>query len=308
MRLPRWTNTGTCCGHLGSLFECAHVSARAVAASPLASVGGVVSTRCGLHQHPTSWPGPRSRHQGQQSGRDHRRDPPSSARHEGKYILKTDDPAIAPAEAVAIYKQLSDVESAYRDLKDVIRMSPIYHKTDRRALAHLFVATLALFVKRTLAHKLSQTGVAMTPTKAFAAMCSIGVSVLYVAGEQRLLASAAGTDARRIAAALGIRDINPPLPQKVTEASHRWQSRKSTLGTQGLTTLTVKHELGTAASPGAGFPYITIPGTRRASRAPARHRCCSADRPGTSRCSARHVRALPYIPMGAVRRLHEGRV
>jgi len=141
--------------------------------------------------------------------------------HEGKYIVKTDDPGLVPVEAVGIYKQLSDVEWAYRDLKDVIRMRPIYHKTDGRALAHLFVATLALFLKRTLEHRLAQAGLPDTPTAAFEAMGSVGVSVLDLNGEQRLLTSCGGPDARRILTALGIREIDPPQPQKVTEMSHR---------------------------------------------------------------------------------------
>jgi transposase len=140
---------------------------------------------------------------------------------EGKYILKTDDPGIDAVETVGIYKQLSDVEWAYRDLKDVIRMRPVYHKTDDRAMAHLFVATLALFLKRTLEHKLAEAGLPDSPTAAFEAMASIGVSVLDIAGEQRLLTAGGGPDARRILAALGIRDTDPPQPKKATEMSHR---------------------------------------------------------------------------------------
>ena len=140
---------------------------------------------------------------------------------EGKYILKTDDPAIGPVEAVGIYKQLSDVEWAYRDLKDVIQVRPIYHKTDPRALAHIFVATLALFLKRTLEHRLADAAVKLTPTEAFEAMKSIGASVLDLEGENRVLTSGGGRDARRIVKALGIPDIDPPQPEKVTEMSHR---------------------------------------------------------------------------------------
>jgi len=55
----------------------------------------------------------------------------------------------------------------------------------------------------------------------FQAMGSVGVSVLDLDGEQRILTSRGGQDARRILAALGIDDINPPQPQKVTEMSHR---------------------------------------------------------------------------------------
>ena len=67
---------------------------------------------------------------------------------EGKYILKTDDPDITAVEAVACYKELNTVEQGFRDLKDVIDMRPIYHKTDERIEAHIFVASLALSLKQ----------------------------------------------------------------------------------------------------------------------------------------------------------------
>jgi len=35
------------------------------------------------------------------------------------------------------------VEQDFRDLKDVIDMRPIFHKTDERIEAHIFVASLA---------------------------------------------------------------------------------------------------------------------------------------------------------------------
>ena len=136
---------------------------------------------------------------------------------EGRYFLKTDDPTISPQEAVAIYKQLSDVEWAYRDLKDIIQMRPIHHKTERRAKAHIFVATLALFLKRTLAHQLDEAGVNLSPTEAFAAAASIGASLLDIAGERRLLTASGSQHARMVVKALGITDTNPPAPNGVIE-------------------------------------------------------------------------------------------
>jgi transposase len=132
---------------------------------------------------------------------------------EGRYLLKTDDPNLTPARSVDIYKQLSDVEWAYRDLKDVIQMRPIHHKTDPRIEAHIFVATLALFVKRTLEHHLKDKKIHLTPTEAFEAMRSMGVSVLDFDGERRLLVSSGGRDARRVVKALGIDPLTPPQPQ-----------------------------------------------------------------------------------------------
>lgn len=129
---------------------------------------------------------------------------------EGRYLVKSDDPNLTPSGSVEVYKQLSDVEWAYRDLKDVIAMRPIHHKTDRRIEAHIFVATLALFVKRTLDHHLKDKGIYLSPTEAFDAMRSLGVSVLDLDGERRVLVAGGSRDARRVVNALGIDPIDPP--------------------------------------------------------------------------------------------------
>jgi transposase len=134
----------------------------------------------------------------------------AETRREGCYVLKTNDLSLTPPESVGLYKQLSEVEWAYRDLKDVLAMRPIYHKSDDRVEAHILVATLALFLKRTLEHQLTQKNVLLTPTEAFAAMHSIGIDLVQFKGGQRHLVSGGGRDARRILKALGITQLLPP--------------------------------------------------------------------------------------------------
>ena len=130
--------------------------------------------------------------------------------HEGKYILKTDDRHLTAIEAVSCYKELNTVEQGFRDLKDVIDMRPIYHKSDPRIKAHIFVASLALFLKRTLEYQLSLKVPELSATDALAAVQSIGLAELDVGGETRRLVSGGGRDARRILSALGIKQVNPP--------------------------------------------------------------------------------------------------
>jgi len=137
--------------------------------------------------------------------------------HEGKYILKTEDGDLTAAEAVACYKELNTVEQGFRDLKDVIDMRPIHHKTDRRIEAHIFVASLALFLKRTLEYQLSSKLPEISATDAFAAVRSIGLAELDIAGWTKRLVSGGGRDARRILAALRIKQINPPSHQEGTD-------------------------------------------------------------------------------------------
>ena len=129
---------------------------------------------------------------------------------EGKYILKTDDPDITAVEAVACYKELNTVEQGFRDLKDVIDMRPIYHKTDERIEAHIFVASLALFLKQTLQYQLASKLPEISATDALAAVKSIGLTELTFNDQTKRLVSNGGRDARRVLSALAIKQINPP--------------------------------------------------------------------------------------------------
>jgi transposase len=135
-------------------------------------------------------------------------------RHEGKYILKTDDAQMGAVEAVAAYKELATVESGFRDLKDVLEMRPIYHQKDDRVCAHIFVATLALFLKRTLEYHLAESLPELSGTEALAAMRSVGLAELDLGGQCIRLVSQGGRDARGVVSALGISDVEPPKPTR----------------------------------------------------------------------------------------------
>jgi hypothetical protein len=47
---------------------------------------------------------------------------------------------------VRLYKELSEVERAFADLKDVLDMRPIYHQTDNRVQAHIYVSSISISV------------------------------------------------------------------------------------------------------------------------------------------------------------------
>ncbi|WP_048814750.1 transposase, partial [Candidatus Methylacidiphilum fumarolicum] len=52
----------------------------------------------------------------------------------------TEEKHLSAVEAVGAYKELSQVERAFRKLKDVLEMRPIYHHDPQRVQVHVFVA------------------------------------------------------------------------------------------------------------------------------------------------------------------------
>ena len=78
---------------------------------------------------------------------------------EGKYVIMTREKGLSVLDAVALYKELTDVESGFRQLKDVLSMRPIFHQIELRVKAHIFVAALAFLVQRLLGRRLKEAGV-----------------------------------------------------------------------------------------------------------------------------------------------------
>jgi hypothetical protein len=69
---------------------------------------------------------------------------------DGVYIIRTPESAdtLSAEDAVRAYKQLGDVEKAFRTLKGLdLRMRPIHHRIETRVRAHMFLCMLAYYVE-----------------------------------------------------------------------------------------------------------------------------------------------------------------
>jgi len=75
-------------------------------------------------------------------------------RREGSYLLRSNVTGGDPAQLWAFYLQLVEVEQAFKELKGDLAIRPIYHQTDERIEAHIFVAFLAYCLQVTLKQRL----------------------------------------------------------------------------------------------------------------------------------------------------------
>jgi transposase len=137
-------------------------------------------------------------------------------RIEGKYVIATAEKSLSVLEAVAIYKDLADVERGFRHLKDVLAMRPIYHQIEPRVRAHIFVAALALLVQRLLGRRLQEAGIDFSAARAMEALSTVRHVTFRVEGQARRVGVAGGSpDARRVLKALKVADLRPPTSTAV---------------------------------------------------------------------------------------------
>ncbi len=94
-------------------------------------------------------------------------------RREGSYLLRSNLTGGDPAQLWAFYLQLTEVEQAFKELKHDLAIRPIYHQTDERIEAHIFVAFLAYCLQVTLKQRLRSWAPGLTPRSVLDKMAAI---------------------------------------------------------------------------------------------------------------------------------------
>ena len=85
---------------------------------------------------------------------------------EGAYLLRTNLTANGAADLWKKYMQLTEVEAAFRTLKNELAIRPLFHQLEKRVKAHVLVAFLGYALLVTLKHLLKRVGSEYSPAKA----------------------------------------------------------------------------------------------------------------------------------------------
>jgi transposase len=85
-------------------------------------------------------------------------------KREGRYLLRSNITAgRTPEELWQFYIQLTEVEAAFKSLKDDLSLRPIYHQLEHRIEAHIFISFLAYCLQVTLRRRLRDLAPGLTP-------------------------------------------------------------------------------------------------------------------------------------------------
>ena len=76
---------------------------------------------------------------------------------DGKFLIRTSDPTLSAEEVALGYKQLLQVERAWRDMKTTLDLRPVYHRRPERIQAHVLLCWLGLLLIRIAENGSGQT-------------------------------------------------------------------------------------------------------------------------------------------------------
>ena len=94
-------------------------------------------------------------------------------RREGRYLLRTNLTHQDPEQLWRMYMRLSEVEQAFKELKNDLGLRPIHHQLEHRIEAHIFVAFMAYCLQVTLKQLLRAHAGGLTPARVMEQMAGI---------------------------------------------------------------------------------------------------------------------------------------
>jgi len=137
-------------------------------------------------------------------------------RIEGRYYLLTNASQFTATDAVDAFFTLQEVERAFREMKDFLRLRPIFHHLDRRVKAHILVCVLAYLLERCFSYQLRQAGLDMSPRKGLDWVTRIHTTELTVADKTVWAVSQPSPQAQQVFKAVGI----DHLPSRIDGYRH----------------------------------------------------------------------------------------
>ena len=111
-------------------------------------------------------------------------------RREGRYLLRSNLADTDPAKLWQFYLQLTEIEQAFKELKNDLAVRPVHHQLDERIEAHIFISFLAYALQVTLKTRLKRSASGLTPRSAlekFATMQMLDVHLPTTDGREVVL-------------------------------------------------------------------------------------------------------------------------
>jgi len=81
----------------------------------------------------------------------------ADAHLDGKFLLRSSDPTLSAEDIALGYKQLLQIERAWRDMKTTLDLRPVHHRKEDRIRAHVLLCWLALLLIRIAENQTADT-------------------------------------------------------------------------------------------------------------------------------------------------------
>lgn len=132
---------------------------------------------------------------------------------DGILVVESSRADLSPEEMVARYKSLAEIERGWRTLKSTLRLRPVFHWTENRIRAHVFLCVLALTMERVMRKKLKAAESTLSVPAALEALRRIRAGRATIGSKTVPILTSVSAKSREIYSHLG------QFPPRVSEVA-----------------------------------------------------------------------------------------
>lgn len=130
----------------------------------------------------------------------------AAARHDGKWVLQTNDDTLSLEDAATGYKNLMVIERCFRTMKRAqIQLEPVHHRRTVRITAHVKICVLALLIQRAIERIAGQTWLQMRPI-----LRTLQTTRFHGHSHDFVQRTEVGSDLKKL-----LEDLQIPLPKRI---------------------------------------------------------------------------------------------
>jgi len=133
-------------------------------------------------------------------------------RLDGIFIIKSIAYDLSPRELIRQYKNLSGVETAFKEIKDFLHLRPIRHYEDDRVRAHVFICVLSYLLEKIIEKRMRQAHLNITAREALDKLDDIRLAKNQIGKRVFLCPVEGNAEHKRILDAIGVKKIPRILP------------------------------------------------------------------------------------------------
>ncbi len=136
-------------------------------------------------------------------------------RLDGKYLIRTSDDTLSAVDFALGYKQLYQVENAFRTLKTTLELRPVYHRLEDQIHSHVLLCWLALLLIRVMENQSGQTW-----TKMRRVLSRIQATGIKTSSGSMTKTANLSSDQKQL-----FKDLKIPEPPKILDLSKKYPEK-----------------------------------------------------------------------------------
>jgi len=125
----------------------------------------------------------------------------------GKWVIKTENSQLSALEIIEAYRNLSEIERAFRTIKSFLDLRPIYHRDEERVRGHVFICVLGYYVQKVMEKMLASYGIKIPSMRAIEKLGEIKMIESKINGHKILRSIEPSSEHKKMLSAVGISDF-----------------------------------------------------------------------------------------------------